>query len=189
MKNIVPFGAPGAGKGTHAALLAEKYDLMHLSTGDLLRHEVEADTPLGRQVKETMERGDLVDDETIVKLVGKAIGGTHRGIVFDGFPRTVAQAGTLDVILTYCQRSLDAVISIEVPRHELLRRMQERALIQHRTDDTEATFRHRLDQYDAKTRPVVDYYRSHGKFYSIDGSGNIPETATRLSQTFESYIV
>ena len=188
MKNIVLFGAPGAGKGTHAALLAEKYDLMHLSTGDLLRHEVEADTPLGRQVKETMERGDLVDDETIVKLVGRAIGGTHRGIVFDGFPRTVAQAGTLDVILTYCQRSLDAVISIEVPRHELLRRMLERALILHRTDDNEATFRHRLDQYDAHTRPVVDYYRDHGKFYSIDGSGNIPETATRLCDTLDNYL-
>ena len=189
MKNIVLFGAPGAGKGTHAALLAEKYDLLHLSTGDLLRHEVESATPLGRQVKETMERGDLVDDETIVKLVGKAIGGTHRGIVFDGFPRTVAQAHTLDALLCYCQRTLDAVISIEVPRHELLHRMLERADLLHRPDDNEETFRHRLDQYDAHTRPVVDYYRSHGKFYSIDGSGNIPETATRLSQTFESYIV
>ena len=188
MKNIVLFGAPGAGKGTHAALLAEKYDLMHLSTGDLLRREVEAGTPLGQQVKETMERGDLVDNETIVKLVSKAIGSTHRGIVFDGFPRTVSQANTLDAILTYCLRTLDAVISIEVPSDELLRRMQERALIQHRTDDTEATFRHRLEEYDAKTRPVVDYYRSHGKFYSIDGSGNIPETATRLCDTLDNYL-
>ena len=189
MKNIVLFGAPGAGKGTHAALLAEKYDLMHLSTGDLLRSEVESDTPLGQKVRQTMARGDLVDDETIVKLMGRAIGSTHRGIVFDGFPRTVAQAHTLDALLTYCMRSLNAVISIEVPRHELLRRMQERALILHRIDDNEATFRHRLDQYDAHTRPVVDYYRAHGKFYSIDGSGPIPSTATRLSRTFENYIV
>ena len=188
MKNIVLFGAPGAGKGTHAALMAEKYDLMHLSTGDLLRREVEAGTPLGRQVKETMKRGDLVDDETIVKLVGRAIGDTHRGIVFDGFPRTVAQAHTLDALLCYCQRSLDAVISIEVPRHALLRRMQERADLLHRPDDNEETFRHRLDQYDAHTRPVVDYYRAHGKFYSIDGSGSIVETSTRLSDTLEHYL-
>lgn len=217
MKNIVLFGAPGAGKGTQASLLAKKYDLIHLSTGEMLRNEVAHDTPLGRRVKDIMLRGDLVGDDIVVNLIAKAID-TGRGttmdewdearlrrvcgladdeplpeqpqpsIIYDGFPRTVQQCQMLEFIFRQKERKLDAVISIDVPQEELVRRIHERALISNRSDDTEEVIRHRLAEYEDKTRPVLDYYRVSGRLISIDGSGEISETNGRLCQVMDALL-
>ncbi|MBR1516740.1 MAG: nucleoside monophosphate kinase [Bacteroidales bacterium] len=213
MKNIVLYGAPGAGKGTQASLLAEKFNLVHLSTGEMLRAEVAQGSPLGLRVKAIMERGDLVGDEVVLSLIDKALTAnltgepldewdTHRrqraidegrpvaerivpSIIFDGFPRTVQQAQMLEFVFSRRRMKLDAVISIDVNRDELIRRIHERAAISNRADDNEATIRHRLEEYEEKTRPVLDYYKVSGLLISIDGGGEISETNTRLSTLME----
>ncbi len=214
MKNIVLFGAPGAGKGTQAQLLAEKYNLIHLSTGEMLRHEVAQNTPLGQRVKGIMERGDLVGDDIVVNLIAKAMDqglnepmdewdeerlrrvcGLEPGeplpqkpqpsIIYDGFPRTVQQCQMLEFLFQKKGRRLDCVISIDVPQEELIRRIHERSLISNRSDDTEEVIRHRLDEYEEKTRPVLDYYKVSGRLVSIDGSGEISETNSRLCKLMD----
>ncbi|MBR1792461.1 MAG: nucleoside monophosphate kinase [Bacteroidales bacterium] len=213
MKNIVLYGAPGAGKGTQASLLAEKYHLVHLSTGDMLRQEVAAGTSLGQRVKDIMERGDLVGDEIVLSLIDKALTANISGepldewdeerrqraieageqiperripsIIFDGFPRTVQQAQMLEFVFSHRNMRLDRVISIDVSREELIRRIHERAAISNRADDNEETIRHRLEEYEEKTRPVLDYYKVSGLLVSIDGGGEISETNTRLCQLMD----
>lgn len=214
MKNIVLFGAPGAGKGTQAQLLAEKYNLIHLSTGEMLRHEVAQNTPLGQRVKGIMERGDLVGDDIVVNLIAKTMDqglnepmdewdeerlrrvcGLEPGeplpqkpqpsIIYDGFPRTVQQCQMLEFLFQKKGRRLDCVISIDVPQEELIRRIHERSLISNRSDDTEEVIRHRLDEYEEKTRPVLDYYKVSGRLVSIDGSGEISETNSRLCKLMD----
>ena len=214
MKNIILFGAPGAGKGTQAGLLAEKFDLIHLSTGEMLRREVSQGTPLGMRVKGIMERGDLVGDDIVVNLIAKALDNGRNelldewdelrlrracgigpddplpekpqpSIIYDGFPRTVQQCQMLEFLFQKKQRKLDCVISIDVPQEELVRRIHERALISNRSDDTEDVSRHRLEEYQDKTRPVLDYYKVSGRLVMVDGSGEISETNTRLCQVLQ----
>lgn len=185
MKNIVLFGPPGAGKGTHANLLAEKYNMLHLSTGDMLRTEVAAKTPLGQRIQDIMERGDLVGDDLVCRLMEQATSNARQGLIIDGFPRTVAQAQVLEYIFSQNKRRIDAVIAIDLPREELVRRIHERALISNRTDDNEETIRHRLEEYDAKTYPVLEYYRGSGMLVSVDGNGEISETFARICQALD----
>lgn len=214
MKNIVLFGAPGAGKGTQASLLAEKFDLIHLSTGEMLRREVAQETPLGLRVRDIMNRGDLVGDDVVVGLIAKALDHSRNelldewdelrlrracgigpddplpekpqpSIIYDGFPRTVQQCQMLEFLFQKKQRKLDCVISIDVPQEELVRRIHERALVSNRSDDTEEVIRHRLEEYEAKTQPVLDYYKVSGRLISVDGSGEISQTNTRLCQVME----
>lgn len=186
MMNIVLFGAPGAGKGTHAELLAHKFGMRHISTGDLLRAEVEAGTPVGKQVDAVMKRGDLVGNDVVIRLVEKAIATTDNGMIFDGFPRTVEQAQLLEFLLSRRNNArIGRVISIDMPREELLRRLRERAAVSGRADDNESTFEHRLEEYDQKTRPVLEYYRGTGLLTSIDGSGEINQTSMRICKIVE----
>lgn len=208
MINIVIFGAPGAGKGTQAKLLAEKYDFLHISTGDLLRQEVSMETPVGLRAKAIMNRGDLVGDDIVVSLLGRALelrstlpdpdavldpwdlernGKPHRpeGCIIDGFPRTVSQAQTLEFLFGKLKRKIDSVVAIDVPRDELVKRIHERAAISGRADDTEEVIRHRLDLYDQQTTPVLDYYRVSGLLVTVDGSGEIAETNGRICQTLD----
>lgn len=208
MINIVIFGAPGAGKGTQAQLLAEKYDFLHISTGDLLRQEVAANTPLGQRAQAIMNRGDLVGDDIVVALLARALqnrstlpdpdaavdpwdrerkGEPHRpeGCIIDGFPRTVQQAQTLEFLFSKLKRKIDCIIAIDVPRDELVRRIHERAAISGRDDDTEEVIRHRIELYDEQTQPVLDYYRVSGMLVTVDGSGEIAETNARICQTLE----
>ena len=208
MINIVIFGAPGAGKGTQAKLLAEKYDFLHISTGDLLRQEVSLGTHVGQRAQAIMNRGDLVGDDIVVALLGRALelrstlpdpdaaldpwdvernGMPHRpeGCIIDGFPRTVQQAQTLEFLFSKLKRNIDCIVAIDVPREELVRRIHERAAISHRSDDTEEVIRHRLDLYDEQTQPVLDYYRVSGRLITIDGSGEIAETNGRICETLE----
>ncbi len=203
MINIVIFGAPGAGKGTQAQLLAEKYDFLHISTGEMLRQEVALGTPLGQRAKAIMDRGDLVGDDIVAGLLARAIslrstlpspdadldpidierkGMPHRpeGCIIDGYPRTVQQAQTLEFLFRKLDRKIDCVVAIDVPRDELVRRIHERAAISNRSDDNEDVIRHRIEEYDLKTQPVLDYYRVSGLLVSVDGSGEIAETNTRI---------
>ena len=208
MINIVIFGAPGAGKGTQAQLLAEKYDFLHISTGDLLRQEVALGTPLGLRAKAIMNRGDLVGDDIVVTLLARALanrstlpdpdanvdpwdrernGEPHRpeGCIIDGFPRTVQQAQTLEFLFSKLKRKIDCIVAIDVPRDELVRRIHERAAISGRADDTEEVIRHRIELYDLQTQPVLDYYRVSGLLVTVDGSGEIAETNGRICQTLD----
>lgn len=208
MINIVIFGAPGAGKGTQAQLLAEKFDFLHISTGDLLRQEVVANTPLGQRAQAIMNRGDLVGDDIVVALLARALqnrstlpdpdaavdpwdrerkGEPHRpeGCIIDGFPRTVQQAQTLEFLFSKLKRKIDCIIAIDVPRDELVRRIHERAAISGRADDTEEVIRHRIELYDEQTQPVLDYYRVSGMLITVDGSGEIAETNARICDTLE----
>ena len=208
MKNIVIFGAPGAGKGTQAKLLAEKYDFLHISTGELLRQEVAMQTPVGMRAQAIMNRGDLVGDDIVVALLARALqnrstlpnpdaavdpwdverhGQPHRpeGCIIDGFPRTVQQAQTLEFLFSKLKRKIDCVIAIDVPRDELVKRIHERAAISNRADDTEEVIRHRIEEYDRQTQPVLDYYRVSGMLISVDGSGEIAETNTRICEVLD----
>ena len=209
MIDIVIFGAPGAGKGTQAKLLAEKYDFLHISTGDLLRQEVELGTPMGLRAQAIMNRGDLVGDDIVVPLLDRALqkrstspnpdslidpwdrerhGEPHRpeGSIIDGFPRTVSQAQTLEFMFRKLQRRIDLVVAIDVPRDELVRRIHERAAISGRADDTEEVIRHRLDLYDQQTKPVLDYYRVSGLLMTVDGSEQIADTNYRIGLAIEA---
>ena len=208
MINIVIFGAPGAGKGTQAQLLAEKYDFLHISTGDLLRQEVALETPMGLRAKAIMNRGDLVGDDIVVALLARALANRStlpnpdasidpwdrelhgeprrpEGCIIDGFPRTVQQAQTLEFLFNKLQRKIDCIVAIDVPREELVRRIHERAAISGRADDTEEVIRHRIDLYDQQTQPVLDYYRVSGMLVTVDGSGEIAETNGRICQTLD----
>ncbi|MBQ9639508.1 MAG: adenylate kinase [Bacteroidales bacterium] len=181
--NFVLFGAPGAGKGTHAHLLAERYHLTHVSTGELLRREVELQTDLGRQVQAIMDRGDLVGDDIVIALIEKAIKEDEQGLIFDGFPRTIHQADALDKLFSKYGRNLSCVINIEVEREELVRRIHERAQISNRSDDNEETIRHRLVEYEEKTMPLIEYYRNAGLLISLPAAGEIDDTQARIVET------
>ncbi|MCR5192815.1 MAG: adenylate kinase [Bacteroidales bacterium] len=189
MENLVLFGAPGVGKGTHAGILAEKYNLLHLSTGDMLRSEIQSGSPLGERVRAKMEKGDLVGDDVVIALVDKALASTNSGVILDGFPRTVQQAQALDFLFKNHCRRMSCVISIDAPRDELVRRIHERALISGRADDAnDDTIRHRLEEYEQKTKPVIDFYKVSGLLVSIDGSGEINQTSMRLCRIVDHII-
>ncbi len=179
-QHIIIFGAPGAGKGTHADLMAKRYGMVHLSTGDLLRMEVAEQTPLGKFVQKELDQGNLVADEIVIEMVEKAITGTDRNCILDGFPRTVAQAKALDEMMKRTGQHIRCVLSIEVPREELILRLEQRSLISHRSDDNEATILHRLIEYETKSKNVIDYYKADGRLVPVDASDSIENTQKNI---------
>lgn len=187
--NFIMFGAPGAGKGTHADRLAKRYDLDHISTGDLFRAEAATGSELGKKLQEIMDAGQLVDDETVFAVLESALKSRNKGVIFDGFPRTVHQAEMLHGLLDRHNRKLDAVICINVPEEELVRRIHLRALISNRSDDNEVTIRKRLQEYESKTLPVLNYYRNSGLIVDINGQSEIEETAEKIKSVVDSNIV
>ncbi len=199
---LVFLGPPGAGKGTQARELGREWSVAHVSTGDMLREAVAAGTPLGRQAKGYMDRGELVPDSVIVALIGERLGqpDAEHGFILDGFPRTIAQAEALDRLLKDLGQGLDAVVYFDVSQAELLRRLTGRRVcrscgesfhvvsappriagicdrcggeLYHREDDSEATVRRRLDVYAKQTAPLLDYYRGRGLLVSVPGEGSI----------------
>ncbi|TVQ67370.1 MAG: adenylate kinase [Balneolaceae bacterium] len=181
--NIILFGAPGAGKGTQAEKLIEHLKLPHLSTGNIFRENIKANTPLGLKVKSIMDQGKLVPDETVVELVADEL--NHQiyddGVIFDGFPRTVAQAEALDTYLQSRGKNVDAFITLSVPEEELIRRILSRG--QGRSDDTREGIQTRLNVYHEETAPVLNHYNAKGIVKVIDGTGSIDEIFGRILQS------
>ncbi len=190
MLNIALFGPPGAGKGTQAKKLAKKYNLTYISTGDILRNEIAESSPLGLQAKEIIEQGGLVCDEIIVQIIENSINMNpdSNGILFDGFPRTYAQAYILDGLLIKMNTKLSCLISLEVPKEELTNRMMARAHKENRADDKKEIIENRLNEYETKTVPVIDYYKDQGKYFSIDGIGTIDEVFERVTDKIEEIL-
>ncbi len=187
MLNIALFGPPGAGKGTQSALLIEKYKLIYISTGDLLRQEISEGTELGKNAADIINRGQLVSDEMIVELIEKRImlSAGNNGILFDGFPRTMVQAYILEGLLLKLNTSLACMLSLEVPREELISRLIERGKSSGRSDDTADVIEFRLQEYDNKTKPVIEFYQFRDKYIPINGVGPIPEVFKRLTESID----
>lgn len=186
--NIVLFGPPGAGKGTQSDFLIKHFDLVHLSTGDLLRAEKEAGTELGLAAQEIMGRGELVSDDIVIGMIRNKIDAHHeaKGFIFDGFPRTEAQAKALDDMLNAKSEPIVAMLSLEVPEEELVKRLLNRGKTSGRVDDQdEATARKRIVVYARETAPLKDYYKAQGKYKAIDGVGTMAQITERLVQAIE----
>lgn len=191
MLNIILFGAPGAGKGTQAARLVERYGLRHLSTGDMLRSAISRGTPLGVEAKTYMDKGNLVPDAMVVGIIGQVVAEAQAdtSFMFDGFPRTVAQAEALGEMLEANGRQIDAMLVLEVPEEELVRRLLARAAIEGRADDKdEGVVRNRISVFRQQTQPVADYYGKQGKLYSIDGTGSVDEIAHRVAKVLDGLV-
>jgi adenylate kinase len=190
MLNIALFGPPGAGKGTQSKLLLEKYNLTYISTGDILREEIVKQTALGKEAKEIIDKGGLVPDEIIVQIIEKKVTMNldSRGILFDGFPRTVVQAYILEGLLLKLNSSLTCMLSLEVPKDELVTRMLERAKVSGRADDNLEVIKVRMQEYENKTKPVIDFYKAKGNYFPIKGVGNVEEIFEQLCKTIESTI-
>jgi adenylate kinase len=181
--NIVLFGPPGAGKGTQSAFLIQRYGLVHLSTGDLLRGEIKEETELGIAAKELMDRGDLVPDHIVIGMIRNKIEAhlDAKGFIFDGFPRTQAQAEALDEMLNAKSEPIVAMLALEVPEEELVKRLLGRGETSGRTDDSnESIIRNRIREYEKKTAPLRGYYQAQGKFKGIDGVGSLADITDRL---------
>lgn len=187
MLNIALFGAPGAGKGTQSKMLVEKYNLTYISTGDILRQEIAAGTEIGNEAKDIINMGGLVSDELIVQIIEKRIENstTTGGFLFDGFPRTVVQAYILEGLLHRMNKKLLCLLSLEVPRETLIKRMLDRASIEGRADDKEEVIANRFREYDEKTIPVAEFYKEKGIYCAIDGIGTVEEVFSRLTSTVE----
>ena len=183
MLNLVLFGPPGAGKGTQSTKLIEKYNLVHLSTGDILRNEIKNGTALGLAAKKLMDEGALVPDEVVIGMIRSCLENntSANGFIFDGFPRTQAQAKALDDLLTDVGTSITAMLALQVDDEELTRRLISRGKESGRSDDSDpAIIRNRIDVYNSKTAPLINYYSDQNKFYSIDGIGSVDDIFNRL---------
>jgi adenylate kinase len=188
MLNLVLFGPPGAGKGTQSQHLVEHYNLIHISTGDLLRAERKAETPLGKKAEEYMTKGNLVPDEVVIGMIESKLkeNAGAKGIIFDGFPRTTKQAEALDNLLTSHKVGINAVLSLHVDEEELVKRLLERGKTSGRVDDQkEDLIRNRVQVYRNETEVVADYYKKQDKLHIIEGVGEISEITAAIRGAVE----
>ncbi|MDR0559258.1 MAG: adenylate kinase [Prevotellaceae bacterium] len=188
MFNIVLFGPPGAGKGTQAVKLAVAYNLEHLSTGDILRAEMSKNSPLGQKVKNLIEKGELVPDETVISIIGEKLrnAGNVVGFIFDGFPRTVEQAKALDKMLADEALEIAVMITLEVEENELIERIRLRGESSGRTDDSDTSIiKNRIRVYNEQTATVADYYKNQGKYVPVSNMGTIDETFSLLASEID----
>ena len=188
MKNIVIFGAPGAGKGTQSDKMIEKYGLGHISTGDVLRSEIKAGTELGKTAKKYIDNGQLIPDELMIDILAgvyDSFGKEHKGVIFDGFPRTIPQAEALKKMLAERNHSVAAMIELYVPEDELMSRLVLRGKQSGRTDDNEETIKKRLDVYHTQTSPLIDWYKNEGIHHHIEGLGGIDEIFFKITEIIE----
>ena len=189
MINLVLFGPPGSGKGTQAENIIQKFQLTHISTGDILRSEVSGETPLGLEAKKFMDQGLLVPDEVVIGMLGSKIDATisnTNGYIFDGFPRTVAQAEALDKLLEFKKTSINQVLALEVDDEELVKRILLRGETSNRSDDQdESIIRNRIVEYNNKTAPVAEFYGKQGKFTAVKGVGSVDEIFESLAKEIQ----
>ena len=179
---LVLLGAPGSGKGTQATRLREHLQVPHISTGELLRAAVKAQTPLGLQADAVMKAGNLVSDEIVLGMLEERFTqpDTRNGFILDGYPRNLAQADALDKLLSRIGQPFDYAVQLEVPTELLVERIAGRAKAEGRADDSPDAVRKRLQVYDDSTAPVIDYYRQHGHLTVVDGVGSLDEVFTRI---------
>ncbi len=188
MTNLVLFGKPGAGKGTQAAFLKDKYNLVHISTGDIFRHNIKNETKLGKLAQSYMDKGDLVPDEVTIQMLQEEVekNPNAEGFIFDGFPRTIAQAEALDAFLESKGMRIHGTLALEADDEVLIKRLVERGKVSGRTDDQdEEKIRNRFTEYNEKTAPLIAFYQAQGKYHPINGIGTIEEITTRLSETID----
>lgn len=183
MLNIVLFGPPGAGKGTQAERLLKKYELVHLSTGDILRSEIANETNLGKEAKQFMDKGELVPDSVVIGMIESKIDAnpSANGFIFDGFPRTTAQAEALDVMLKKKNAPITGMLALEVEKEELIKRLLLRGKDSGRADDQDQSIiENRIKVYNSETAPVMDFYQAQNKFKGVEGMGSIEDIFDRL---------
>lgn len=186
MLNIVIFGAPGSGKGTQSINLIEKYKLAHISTGDVLRAEKAAETELGKLADSYMSKGQLIPDELMIDILAsvfdqKTKNEGCKGVIFDGFPRTIPQGTALNEMLEERGQKISAVVSLDVPEEELIERLLNRGKLTGRNDDNYETIKARLDVYYNQTTPLKELYEKDGKLYSVEGVGSVEDIFARIS--------
>jgi adenylate kinase len=191
MFNLILFGPPGSGKGTQSERLVDKYGLVHLSTGNLLREEIMNKTPLGMEAKNFMDKGQLVPDEVVIGMIDNSLD-HHKdaiGFLFDGFPRTVAQAQALDKLLELKKTEIAVVLALEVSEEELVKRLLNRGKTSGRSDDTnEAVIRKRFAVYTNETEPVATHYKKEKKFQSVKGEGSVDDIFNAVSTVVDKKI-
>lgn len=191
MVNFLIFGPPGSGKGTQSVKLAEKFNLVHLSTGDMLRAEIAEGSELGQKMSSIMSKGELVPDEVVIEMIAKKIDSSkgQSGFLFDGFPRTVAQAESLEKMLNDRGMKIDSMLVLDVEHDELVKRLVARAEVSGRPDDKDPkVIENRIDVYREKTEPIIDFSRKKGMYEPVDGMGTIDDIFKRLSDKVEKYI-
>jgi adenylate kinase len=191
MVNFLIFGPPGSGKGTQSVRLAGKFNLMHLSTGDMLRAEIAAGTDLGKKMSIIMSTGELVPDEVVIEMIAAKIDSTKdkAGFLFDGFPRTVAQTEALEKMLNARSMKIDSMLVLDVDHDELVKRLIMRAEQSGRPDDKDpAVIENRIDVYKAKTEPIIEYCLKRGIYEPVNGVGSIDDIFGRLSVLMKKYL-
>ena len=188
MKNIIIFGAPGSGKGTYSDEIVAKYNMGHISTGDVLRGEIKNGTELGNIAKGYIDNGQLIPDELMIDILAKTYDALPKGqgVIFDGFPRTMAQAEAFDEMLTKRGESVSVVVGLEVDDDELVKRIIARGKTSGRADDTEETAKKRLATYYSQTLPLKDFYIAQGKYAKINGVGSIDDIYARISDAIRN---
>lgn len=191
MVNFLIFGPPGSGKGTQSVRLAEKFNLLHLSTGDMLRAEIAAGTELGKKMSQIMSKGELVPDEVVIQMIANKIDNSkgQAGFLFDGFPRTVAQTVSLEKMLNERGMKIDRMLVLDVDHDELVKRLIARAEVSGRPDDKDPkVIENRIDVYREKTEPIIDYCRKQGIYTPVNGVGSIDDIFDRLSSEVKKTI-
>lgn len=191
MFNLILFGPPGSGKGTQSEKLITRYNFKHLSTGDLLRSEIHNQTPLGMEAKSLMDKGHLVPDEVVIGMISSALDANPdtNGFLFDGFPRTSAQAEALDKLLQLKKTSIAVMLALEVSEEELVKRLMKRGETSGRTDDNNDTvIRERIMEYHRKTAPVADHYKKANKVIMVKGEGTVDEIFAALCKEIDCRI-
>lgn len=189
MFNLILFGPPGSGKGTQSEKIVEKFGLIHLSTGNLLRQEITDKTPLGLEAKNFMDKGQLVPDEVVIGMIDSSLEkhADAKGFLFDGFPRTIAQAEALDKLLALKKTGICKVLALEVTEDELVKRLVKRGETSGRSDDTnEEVIRKRFSVYKNETEPVAAYYAAQGKLERLHGEGTVNEIFGKISSCIET---
>ena len=189
MKNIVIFGAPGSGKGTQSDLLIEHYGLGHISTGDVLRNEIKQGTELGKTAQGFIDKGNLIPDDLMISILAKVYddyGRGHKGVIFDGFPRTIPQAEALKKMLDERGDKVAAMIELDVPEDELMKRLLLRGQQSGRADDNEETIKKRLQVYHSQTQPLIEWYKQEGLHHHINGSGTLERIFKDIQEVIDS---
>ena len=179
--NIIIFGPPGAGKGTQSKILVDKLNSFQVSTGDMLREEINNNTEIGKKIIDFMDNGKLVDDEIVNKLLEKIIFDPKKNkLIFDGYPRTLNQAKNLEALLKKSNQSIDHIFFLNVDKDAIIKRIEKRKILEKRSDDDSVTILKRYDIYMKETKPVLDFYSSHKGFHEIDGSLEIDEITGKI---------